>query len=82
MRFPRPFVFDLNQSQQALPGRVDIHNHPHLCNIEFPAVDIKGVSILVGNNVPYAYIQKEVRVAEDVRKGLNGGLLYFERPFK
>ena len=53
---------DLNQSQPALPERIDVHNHPHLCDIEFPAVDIKRVSILVGNNIPYAHIQKEVRV--------------------
>lgn len=53
---------DLNQSQRALPERINVHNHPHLCDIEFPAVDIKRVSILVGNNIPYAHIQKEVRV--------------------
>ena len=63
---------DLNQSQRALPERIDVHNHPHLCDIEFPAVDIKRVSILVGNNIPYAHIQKEVRVPEDARKGLYG----------
>lgn len=63
---------DLNQSQRALPERIDVHNHPHLCDIEFPAVDIKRVSILVGNNIPYAHIQKEVRVPKDARKGLYG----------
>ena len=63
---------DLNQSQRALPEQIDVHNHPHLCDIEFPAVDIKRVSILVGNNIPYAHIQKEVRVPEDARKGLYG----------
>ena len=63
---------DLNQSQRALPERIDVQNHPHLRDIEFPAVDIKRVSILVGNNIPYAHIQKEVRVPEDARKGLYG----------
>ena len=63
---------DLNQSQRALPERIDFRNHSHLCDIEFPAVDIKRVSILVGNNIPYAHIQKEVRVPEDARKGLYG----------
>ena len=62
----------LNQSQQALPEQIDVHNYPHLCDIEFPAVDIKRVSILVGNNSTYAHIQKEVRVPEDKRKGLYG----------
>ena len=59
---------DLNQSQRALLEQIDVHDHPHLCDIEFPAVDIKRVSILVGNNIPYAHIQKEVRVPEDSKK--------------
>ena len=63
---------DLNQSQRALPEQIDVQNYPYLCDIEFPAVDIKRVSILVGNNIPYAHIQKEVRVPEDEKKGLYG----------
>jgi len=63
---------DLNQSQRALPEQIDVQNYPHLCDIEFPAVDVKRVSILVGNNIPYAHIQKEVRVPEDEKKGLYG----------
>ena len=59
---------DLNQSQRTLPEQIDVHNYPHLCDIEFPAVDIKRVSILVGNNITYAHIQKEVRVPEDKKK--------------
>ena len=35
-------------------------------------MDIKRVSILVGSNIPYAHIQKEVRVPEDKTKGLYG----------
>ena len=63
---------DLNQSQRALPEQIDVQNYPHLCDIEFPAVDVKRVSILVGNNIPYAHIHKEVRVPEDEEKGLYG----------
>ncbi|KAL9975234.1 hypothetical protein ACROYT_G012368 [Oculina patagonica] len=63
---------DLNQSQRALPEQIDVQNYPHLCDIEFPAVDVKRVSILVGNNIPYAHIQKEVRVPEDEKKGFYG----------
>ena len=63
---------DLNQSQRALPEQIDVQNYPHLCDIDFPAVDVKRVSILVGNNIPYAHIKKEVRVPEDEKKGLYG----------
>lgn len=63
---------DLNQSQRALPEQIDVQNYPHLCDIEFPAVDVKRVSILVGNNIPCAHIQKKVRVPEDEKKGLYG----------
>lgn len=52
-------LFDLNQSQRALPEQVDVYNHPHLCNI------------LLGN-ISHAHIQKEARIAEDARKGLYG----------
>ena len=40
-------------------------------DIVFPLVDIKLVSILVGNNISYPHIQ-EVRVSEDKKKGLYG----------
>ena len=53
---------ELNQSQRALPGQIDVRNHSHLCDIEFTAVDIKRVSILVGNNIPYAHMQKGVTI--------------------
>ena len=53
---------DLNQSQRALPEQIDVRNHPHLCDIEFPAVDIKRESTLVGNNIPYAHMQKGVTI--------------------
>ena len=73
IEFSEAYVLpDLNQSQRALPERIDVRNHSHLCDIEFPAVDIKRVSILVGNNIPYAHIQKEVRAPKDARKGLYG----------
>lgn len=42
---------DLNQSQRGLPQQIDVCNHFHLCDIEFPAVNIMGVPILVGNNI-------------------------------
>ena len=63
---------DLNQSQRILPEEIDVKQYPHLQDIEFPSVDIKRVSILVGSNIPYAHIQKEVRVPEDKKKGLYG----------
>lgn len=43
---------DLNRLQRALPKQIHVRNHSHFCDIEFPAVDIKRVSILVGNNIP------------------------------
>lgn len=63
------FLSNLNLSQQGFPQQIDVCNHFHWCDIEFPAVNIMRVSILVGNNIPYAHIQK-VQVSEDARKGL------------
>ena len=63
---------NLNQSRCTLPEQIDTIEYPHLRDVEFPEVDIKRVSILVGNNIPYAHLQKEVRVPEDKKKGLYG----------
>ena len=51
----------LNQSGQVLPETVDVSKYPHLQDLEFPEVDVKRVSILVGSNVPNARRQREVR---------------------
>ena len=51
---------DLNQSQRALPEQIDVQNYPHLCDIEFPAVDVERVSILLfnrGNRPSTMYLQ-------------------------
>ena len=50
---------DLNQSQRAFPEQIDVHNYPHLHDIGFPAVDIKKVSILVGNNIRMPIYRKK-----------------------
>ena len=63
---------NLNQSRCTLPEQIDTIEYPHLHDVEFPEVDIKRVSILVGNNIPYAHLQKEVRVPEDKKKRLYG----------
>ena len=62
---------DLKQSQRVLPELIDVSRYPHLHDVQFPQVEIKRVSILVGSNVPYAHIQQEVRVPEN-SKGLFG----------
>ena len=63
---------DLNQSQRILPEEIDVRRYSHLQDIDFPAVDIRRVSILVGSNIPYPHIQKEVGVPEDKKRGLYG----------
>lgn len=61
---------DLNQSGRVLPGQAEVSHYPHLQDLEFPDVNIKRVSILVGSNLPMADIQKEVRAPEDKKNGL------------
>ena len=61
---------DLNQSEQVLLGEVDISQYPHLHDLEFPEGNLKRVSILVGNNLPMAHIQGEVRAPEEKVNGL------------
>lgn len=60
---------DLNQSERVLPGEVDVSRYPHLQDLEFPDVDLKRVSILVGSNLPMAHVQMEVRAPEDKKNG-------------
>ena len=61
---------NLNQSRFTSPEQTDTIEYPHLRDMKFPEVDIRRVSILVGNNIPYAHLQKEVGVPEDKKKGL------------
>ena len=56
---------DLNQSGQILPHSVDVSEYPHLQDLTFPEVDIKRVSLIIGNNVPAVHLQDEVRVPPD-----------------
>ena len=53
---------DLNQTEQVLPETVDVSKYPHLQDLTFPEVDLHRVSVIVGNNVPAAHLQNEVRV--------------------
>ena len=62
---------DLNQSKRVLPETLDMKPYPHLQDIDFPPVDVKRVSILVGNNLPFAHVQQRTRVPEN-QKGLYG----------
>ena len=61
-------------STSTITEQIDTIEYPHLRNVKFPEVDIKRVYTLVGNNIPYAHLQKEVRVPEDKNKkeGLYG----------
>ena len=47
---------NLNQSRCTLPEQIDTIEY--LRDVEFPEIDIKRVSILVGNNIPYAYLHE------------------------
>ena len=44
---------------------MDVSEYPHLQDLTFPEVNIKRVSIIVGNNVPAAHLQDEVRIPLD-----------------
>ena len=56
---------NLNQTEQVLPETVDVSEYPQLQDLTFPEVDLRRVSIIVGNNVPAAHLQNEVRVPLD-----------------
>jgi len=50
-----------NISEKWLPRDIDKSFHPHLKDIEIPDVEVKKVSILIGNDVDYAHELFEVR---------------------
>ena len=60
---------NLNQSRCTLPEQIDTIEYPHLRDLKFPEVDMKRVSILVGNNIPYAHLQKKLESLKIRRKG-------------
>ena len=53
---------NLNQLHCTLLEQISTIEYLHLRDVKFLEVDIKKVSILVGNNIPYAHLQEEVRV--------------------
>lgn len=62
----------LNQSQRKLPENIDVWQYPHLRDLQFPRVDVPRVSVIIGNDVPSAHVQLEVRPPEDPKDGLFG----------
>lgn len=62
----------LNQSQRKLPENIDVSQHPHLRDLQFPKVDVPRVSVIIGSDVPSAHVQLEVRPPEDSKEGLFG----------
>lgn len=50
-----------NIAERCLPEDVDRRSHPHLVDIEIPAVNIKKVSVLIGKDVSDAHEVFEVR---------------------
>ena len=60
---------NLNQLRYTIPEQIDTIEYPHLLDVKFPKVDIKRVSILVGNNIPYAHLKKKLESLKIRRKG-------------
>ena len=53
---PEAYVLpNVNQSCCTLPEQIDTSDYPHLRDVMFPEVDIKIVSVLVGNNIRYVH---------------------------
>lgn len=58
-------VGDLDINEKVLPHEINYERYPHLSDISIPEVEIKKVSVIIGEDVRKAHIVKEVRVSED-----------------
>lgn len=58
-------VGDLEINEKILPHEIDFERYPHLSDISVPEVDVKKVSVVIGEDVRKAHIVKEVRVSDD-----------------
>ena len=58
-------VGDLHVNEKVLPHEINYERYPHLSDISIPEVEIKQVSVIIGEDVRKAHIVKEVRVSED-----------------
>ena len=58
-------VGDLDINEKVLPHEINYERYPHLADISIPEVEVKQVSVIIGEDVRKAHIVKEVRVSED-----------------
>ena len=57
-------VRELNINERVLPNEIDCQGYQHLADIIMPEVELKQVSIIIGEDVKRAHIVQEVRVSE------------------
>ncbi len=57
-------VKEQNINERVLPNEIDCQGYQHLADIIMPEVELKQVSIIIGEDVKRAHIVQEVRVSE------------------
>ncbi|CAB4021768.1 Hypothetical predicted protein [Paramuricea clavata] len=57
-------VKELDMNERILPNEIDCQGYEHLADITMPEVELKRVSIIIGEDVKGAHIVREVRVSE------------------
>ena len=57
-------VKELDVNERILPNEIDCQGYEHLADITMPEVELKRVSIILGEDVKGAHIVREVRVSE------------------
>ncbi|CAB4020337.1 Hypothetical predicted protein [Paramuricea clavata] len=58
------FESELNVNERVLPNEIDCERYQHLADITMHQVELKQVSIIIGEDVKGAHIVQEVRVSE------------------
>lgn len=63
-------VGQLEINERILPHETDHEKYPHLADIRIPEVELKNVSLIIGEDVRKAHIVQDVRVSPDDNCGL------------
>ena len=56
---------DLEIKERVLPHEIVLEQHPHLGDISIPEVDLKKVTLIIGEDVRNAHVVKDVRTPVD-----------------
>jgi hypothetical protein len=65
LKVEQGLVGELALKEKLLPHEIAHGRYAHLADIQIPEVDLKKISLIIGEDVRHAHVVKEVRIPDD-----------------